>query len=326
MTEPLETLFPTVTDNTIISSWRSCKHKCYRQHFQGLHSIAISVHLHFGGAFAHGIEMARRVAYAPGVTKETLPANWLDEPIRAIIDYWGDYVPPTTSTGAEHSKNLKSCISALEDYFQTYPPFEDSVQPLRKEDGTPFVEFTFGIPLPINHPVTGDPILYGGRFDMFGHYSSMNVKAVIDEKTTTSLSSTWAEKWNMSGQFIGYIWALQQLGYDVDLVIVRGIAILKRQFKHAEAHIIVPSFLIENWYSAMIETVQEMAEVYKDSELGAVPLYSQNFGEACTAFNSLCDSFKLCTSKHPDSWLDAYTVRRWNPLSKDNTRKEEENV
>ena len=161
---------------------------------------------------------------------------------------------------------------------------------------------------------------------MFGHYKSMDLKAVVDEKTTTSLASIWAEKWNMSGQFIGYIWALQQLGYDVDLVIVRGIAILKRQFKHAEAHIIVPSFLVDNWTRAMLETVTEMVETFNNERGEGVHAYKQNFGEACTAFNSLCDSFKLCTSKYPDSWLDAYTVRRWNPLSKDNTRKEEENV
>ena len=71
---------------------------------------------------------------------------------------------------------------AVEFYFEEYPLDGDSIKPYKFEDGRTGIEFTFGIPIPINHPDSGDPIVLAGRFDLLGYYNDL--LAVVDEKTT----------------------------------------------------------------------------------------------------------------------------------------------
>jgi hypothetical protein len=48
--------FPEVIDNSIRSQFVACEGKFYRGFVENLSPVGTSVHLHAGGAFAHGIE------------------------------------------------------------------------------------------------------------------------------------------------------------------------------------------------------------------------------------------------------------------------------
>ena len=65
MTKPI---FPHAVDSTMLATFRSCPQKFFRQYVEHWKPKAESVHLVAGGAFASGIEAARRAFYEKGVS------------------------------------------------------------------------------------------------------------------------------------------------------------------------------------------------------------------------------------------------------------------
>jgi hypothetical protein len=147
-------LFPPAIDSTTIAAFRSCPQRAFRQYMQHWKPAAESVHLVAGGAFADGIEAARRSFYEQGNSAEDSVAAGL----AALIQRYGDFECPPDS-----AKSLERTAGALEFYFEQYPLGQDGAVPLKFADGRHGIEFSFAQPLPINHPVSGDPILYTGR-------------------------------------------------------------------------------------------------------------------------------------------------------------------
>lgn len=184
--------FPKVLDSTMLLK-SACPAKFFYEHCLHLHPSQKSIHLHAGGAFAHGVEYVRRAFYIKKLPlDEALFEGW-----REFINYWGDYDAPENSY-----KDFSNVSAALFDYFHQYNPNNDYVQPLIKQNGEPAVEFTFSIPLPIDHPDTKEPLVYAGRCDMVGTYQ--NATCIVDEKTTYTFPADWARVFAMRGQFIGY--------------------------------------------------------------------------------------------------------------------------
>ena len=58
--------FPQAVDSTMLATFRSCPQKFFRQYVEHWKPKAESVHLVAGGAFAAGIEEARRAFYEQG--------------------------------------------------------------------------------------------------------------------------------------------------------------------------------------------------------------------------------------------------------------------
>ena len=165
--------FPRVWDSTIRSSFVACPEMFRLEFIERIGPSATSVHLHFGATFASAMEVSRKTYYnsdTPSVT-QAMAAGF-----RTIISEWGDYDP-----GENSNKSLHSCLAAFAAYTQQWPFDTDYIQP-HMSDGRPAVEFSFGIPLPITHPTTGEPIIYAGRFDLLGEYQKQLF--VVDEKTT----------------------------------------------------------------------------------------------------------------------------------------------
>jgi hypothetical protein len=196
-------IFPQVIDATMRSDWRACPHRFFRRHVQGLVPPGeVSVHLHFGGCLAKGLEVARREFFAGGS-----PDRALFNGCEAIIAAWGNFQGPANPNVNEKKKSLDACILSLAEYFKTWPLESDDVT-IHVHKGEPGIEFSFAVPIPgSRHPITGDPILYAGRFDLIGDY----LKAVwgLDDKTATSMSS--AEKWRLRGQFTGLLLGITRI-------------------------------------------------------------------------------------------------------------------
>jgi len=290
-------IFPSVLDSSIILS-TACPVKFFYQHCLGLAPVEKSIHLHAGGSFAHGVEAVRKNFYLKKMSLEdSLINGW-----REFINYWGDYESPFGSY-----KDFYNVSAALFDYFYQYNPHSDFIQPYVKADGTPAVEFTFSIPLPINHPDTNEPLIYAGRCDMIGVMD--NMLCVVDEKTSYTFPAEWAKLFSMRGQFIGYTWAAQQFDMPVTMCVVRGVAIQQRSIKHLEAIMQFPQWQIDRWYDEMLTKVEFIVNVWKSKNF---PL---NYGDICSSYGG-CPNIDLCTSHQPEVWLPSFAIRRWNPLDK----------
>lgn len=211
--------------------------------------------------------------------------------------------------GDDHAKSIHRTLLALEKYFELYHPATDEVQPLEKADGTPTSEFTFAIPLldAARHPITKEPFIYCGRFDLLGRYTHNDLLVVLDEKTTGSLSTSWSRQWDLRGQFIGYVWACQQLGYNVQDVIVRGIGMYKTGPQFLAVPTNYPKHLIERWYEQLLKTIDHIIWCYTHNE------WSYDFADACSSYGG-CPYVDLCKHKNAENWFSNYQTRTWSPV------------
>ena len=190
-------MFPHTFDSTMLAAFASCPQKMFRTYVEHWKPKSESVHLVAGGAFAKGIEVARKAFYEQGQSKEEAEALGL----AALIFAYGDFECP-----ADSAKSLERTAGALEFYYASYPFGECGLTPIKFPDGRWAIEFSFAEPLDIAHPVTGDPILYTGRLDCIGEFAGGIYG--VDEKTASSLGASWSKQWEMRSQFTGYQWEI----------------------------------------------------------------------------------------------------------------------
>jgi hypothetical protein len=172
---------------------------------------------------------------------------------------------------------------------------------------TPAVEFSFALPIGINHPQTGEPLLYCGRFDMLGIHN--NTLYAVDEKTTARLGATWQGQWDLRSQFTGYCWAAKEYGYPVAGAIVRGMSLLKNDFGFAEVITYRPDHLIERWLETTRYYINLMILAWQSKQ------FIHNLDGACTAYGGCPFKKEACDKKNPDEWLETnFVVRKWVPI------------
>lgn len=299
---PRDTPFPIAMDPTRIRDFRSCPRKFYLAHMRGLTpQYGNSVHLIAGGAFAKGLEMARRAYWGRGVSwDQALRAG-----LRALWVEYGDFEPPPNSP-----KGPLDVALAFVDYFREYPPTADPITPVLRRDGTPSVEFTAVAPLPgTRHPETGDPFLATARYDMVGKFRD-GVWGV-DEKTTTRLGPSWVDQWTLRSQFIQYGWVTRESGQPLEGFVVRGTSLLKAGAPgHAQAILYHTPQLTEQWLFSVQRVVDRMIECWEQG------YWDPAFDEACSAYSG-CPFRPLCAAPEPEPWLADYEVRVWDPLNKE---------
>jgi hypothetical protein len=297
-------IFPNVIDSTMLTCFRACPRKFFYEFCMRMAPAKISPDLHAGGAFAAGMEAVRRALYQDNLALEAA----LLKGVTALTRYWGDYEPPEG-----HVKTYTNMCNALFDYFEHYAPEREHFVPLMT-DGKPAVEFRFAHPMPVMHPVTKEPIVFAGRFDMLGKMAGMIY--IGDEKTTKRFEHNWSRQWALRSQFLGYTWACREQGIPVEGAIVRGIAILKSEFKHLEAHVPMPQWQLDRWYVQTIRDMERMVACWQGL------YFDMNYGESCSSYGG-CQFEILCTAQDPEIWFPDFKERVWNPLARDPTAGEE---
>ncbi|MGH9438468.1 MAG: PD-(D/E)XK nuclease family protein, partial [Terriglobia bacterium] len=227
------TYFPDFIDSSMLSHFKSCPQKFFFEYIEDWKPKELSVHLHAGASFAKAIETARSAYYTnehpigviqdekrvwstvkcePGNREYAIAAG-----LQSLMFAYGDFECP-----ADSAKSLERMCGAFEFYWENYALNDTDAFPILLPGGRRGIEFSFSEPLPINNPVTGQPILYCGRFDAILNYGGTIL--ITDEKTTTQLGATWSKKWDLRGQFLGYSWAAQRAGIHVDGALIRGIS------------------------------------------------------------------------------------------------------
>jgi hypothetical protein len=294
MTEPY---FPVAFDSSIMATGKSCPQKLFLTHFEDWKPREPNVHLHAGGAFAHAMKCGREAFFVDGLDQETSVAKAMG----GLVAFYGDFECP-----ADSAKSLERMIGAVEFYFANYPLEHGVSEPILMPDGKRGIEFSASSPLPVLHPVSGDPILYCGRMDAILEYARANY--VTDEKTTTSLGPTWSQKWDLRSQFTGYAWLCKQYGIEVAGSIVRGISILKTKYDTQQAIIYHPPWQLDRWLSDTCDWLEDFIGMWKRK------YFRHALDDACADFGG-CGYRGVCSSPDKGPWLEtSFERRRWNPV------------
>jgi hypothetical protein len=292
--------FPEVIDNSIRSAFVSCPRKCYLEYLQHYKPRNQSVHLHAGGAYAHGLEAARVAYYEQGHPAEYAIAVGL----AALIQFYGNFECPP-----ESAKSCERMAGALEYYFSQYPLESDPAVPSRISEERHGIEFSFAEPLlDILHPETGNPLIYCGRMDMVADFAGARYGE--DDKTTSSLGASWSKQWDLRAQFTGYCWGAAQGGIPLEGFLVRGVSILKTKYDTQQAVTYRPQWMIDRWYEQLHRDLRRMITAWEEG------YWDYNLDESCNAFGG-CLFKKVCLSDKPDLWLSTdYERRRWDPVNR----------
>jgi hypothetical protein len=309
---PLPLTLPNHISASSLSAWNACRRKWFWRNLTGLGQPGSSIHLIAGAAFAAGLEAARKRAFShPSPDGSVTVDQMLEAAYPAFMKEWGDHVEPDTS-----NKSKTNVFEAIRVYLTQHHPLTDIIQPLvYKQDGTPGSEFTFEIPLSVNHP-SGDPYLFSGRFDLLGSYNGL--PCVVDEKTTSQLGSTWASSFALRSQFLGYVWACRQLGFDLNTVIVRGVGLYKREIKIQTVIETYPDHLIERWHFNLINTLLEINKAWRrmgDNQLSLDSILPAVLDDACSSYSG-CEYRTLCAAHDPEPFFSNYVQIRYNPIAK----------
>jgi len=293
--------FPEVFDSSMLGTLKSCQEqfrKIYIEQWKGPDS---NVHLIAGGAFAKGIEVARKAFYEEDLSAEDAEARGL----QALIHAYGDFQCPPDS-----AKSLERTAGALEFYFTNYPLNHQAAFPILLPGGKRAIEFGAVSPLPIDHPVTGQPILYSGRMDAVLNYAGGVF--TFDEKTTSYLGPNWSKQWDLRSQFAGYAWLCRQYGFKTDGTVVRGVSILKTKYETQESIIYHPEWMVNRWYLEMLEWIKLAIQAWESKK------WLHNLDHSCAEYGG-CSFRSACATENELPWLETYFVRRhWDPV----TRKE----
>lgn len=306
-------VLPLYVDATMMTTYRSCPRKFLLEFVCGFRPSGLSIDLHAGACFANTLELVGQLVWRDG--KSLTDALVLAH--AAFWQNWGDFQIPDYKKTAKRPDRVWAAVEA---YFKQWPPHTDHITPYIAADGKPTFEYTFAVPLEPTadteedgcfpkHP-SGQPFLYSGRFDMLGQ---MNGRPIIrDEKTSKGIGDKWSEQWDLRSQFIGYTWACQQCGIPVEEVAVRGIAILVGDIKLTEAIKPYNAHLVRKWHEQLRRDLWRLRRAWDSG------YFDYNFADACTAYGN-CAFMTPCGSTTPESWLNNYEVRRWDPLKKNPT-------
>lgn len=294
--------FPEVIDSSMLSAFRACPRKFYLEYLEHWKPRTPSVHLHAGGAFARGLEVARKAFFAEGKSDEEAIALGM----RALFHAYGNFECP-----ADSAKSAERMAGALEHFLSVVPMSTDHAVPITLPSGTRGIEFSFAEPLNITHPVTGNPLLYCGRFDMLVDYAGAMFGE--DDKTTSSLGASWSKQWDLRSQFTAYTWGANSAGLPIKGFIIRGISILKTKYDYQEAITYRPEWQVARWYEQAQRDIHRMMAMWRT---GA---WEFNLDESCNSYGG-CMFRQICLSQDPAPWFEVSFVRRkWDPLTRTET-------
>ena len=319
--------FPEVFDSTMRSAFIACPRQFFWSYLEHLRKPGLSVHLHFGGCFARGLEVTRKTYYRDAESiKYALCAGH-----NAIIETWGDVEFGDLPRPSAY-KTLPACHDALASYFEQWPLDTDDLQPHRPTVGEPCIEMSFAVPIDgTAHPTTGKPIVYAGRFDMLADWQEANTVFVCDEKTSSSLGVSWRNNWKLRGQLTGYCYGARSYGINVAGAIVRGVGILAGDITFEQVIETRPAWMIEVWLRQLRYDINRAADMWQQMRTWGVsdevrqtvsydiPLpreaWPQALDSACSSYGG-CQFLDLCDSEHPERWIDNYDRHEWNPLKR----------
>lgn len=291
--------FPEVIDSTIVAAFRSCPRKAFLEYILHWKSKEPSVHLHAGGAYAKGMEVARKAFYEQGKSPEDSVALG----VGALLEFYGNFQCPEDS-----AKSSSRTAGALEFYFDRYPLGTDKATPLVLQGGKRAIEFGGVEVLEEAHPETENPLQYSWRMDMAVDFQGM--KLGEDDKTASQLGASWPRQWDLRSQFTAYVWGAKRNGVELNGFLVRGVSILKTKYDTLEAITYRPDWQIDRWYEQLHRDIRRMKACWEEG------YYDYNLDHACAEYGG-CPFRSVCLAREQQPVLEGLFSRRiWNPVTR----------
>lgn|SRR5574343_179000 len=292
----MKTIFPLIISNTDLNLLSQCELKWFRERCQCLRKQSFNIDLTAGGSFAKGLELTRKAFYQDKKDSETsieIGYNYILEEMHEKMKF-------------ENTDVLKSperMALALKEYFKKWPLEDVEVIPAEREDGSFAIEHTITKELPVLHPELGVPLIFKGKLDMLA--TEMGRTWIVDEKTTKQISSNTGEMLRPAGQFAGYKWLAKQEGLEVQGVKIRKVAIQVREIKLEEFQIPITDFMVERWYSSLLNKLTNIANKYKSYISGEdfVSYFLPDYQQGCTSFNKSCPFVDGCVSANGEKFI-----------------------
>ena len=302
--------FPAVIDNSIRKDLVRCQKLAHWKHEMGYQESAENEHIIAGGAFAAGLEIARKEFYVMNHSE----AQAVQAGVQTVYAY---PAYKTFRAPAGSNKSQDRVAGAIAYYFQEYPLATDKLKPLRLNDGSLAIECSFQFEIPITHPDIDKPLIYCGRYDMLAEDENGDVW-VNDEKTTGSLGPKWAAQWELDAQMSGYCYAANKMleaqgdTRRVKGANIRGVSFLKGGYETVQVPAMRQQWELDRWYDQVLKDFTEWAYAYKNQD------HNQILDHGCALYNNPCSHSRLCKSRNPERLIDGnYTIRFWNPLARD---------
>lgn len=294
--------FPTILDSSLISAFRSCPQRAFREYIEHWKPRTPNIHLHAGKAYAAGMEAARRAFYLEGLS----PTDSIAKGVGVLMKEYGDFDCPPDS-----AKSCERMMGAMEYYFSAYPLGTDKAIPVTLANGEKGIEFSFAEPIDASHPETGEPLIYVGRLDMMAEYNGGWYG--LDDKTTSQLGASWPKQWDLRSQFTAYTWGAARCGFPLTGFIVRGISILKRGYDTLQPITYRPAWMVDEWYTQLLHDVARMKQCWEEG------YWDFNFDHACTEYSG-CIFRNICMTEPRNrvQWLETgFERRKWDPVTRE---------
>jgi hypothetical protein len=186
----------------------------------------------------------------------------------------------------------------------------------------PFVERPFAIPLAVfayrGTPVT---VIYTGRIDLVT-WDGPHLW-IWDHKTTSIMGEAYFDGLRMSAQFLGYMWAANQLfktkptGYNVNILGSRAPTAkgTGKRVELARLPVYKDWSLVDEW---LTNTIQLLEEVFFHANKGNFPLKKV----WCVGKFGKCQYYDVCSLPTPEARRamissGLYKNNEWSPLNED---------
>lgn len=145
------------------------------------------------------------------------PAERTKESITAI---WGTEFGNAKYTPKDNRKTGPNGLIAMQKYADL---FSSESYVVMEHEGKPMVEFEFEQKI---ITLSGVDYYLFGTMDLVLQDAGTGKVFTMDHKTATTLGQEFMDRWKPNHQMSGYIWALQQMGYDCDTAIINGIQVV----------------------------------------------------------------------------------------------------
>lgn len=300
--------FPEVVSSSLRADWNLCHRKFFYSQILGLSPRGANVHFVFGNAYANGLEYFRKAYYDHYKSSPKRFELSAACGLEALIHSYGNYDP-----GDDAVKSFDRCVGAYVEYLHRFHPERDYIQTSIGPTGRPRVEFSFAYTTDVAHPVTGNPIIFSGRFDQLAEYNSMLF--VYDDKTTQQLGASWSTQWDLRSQFTGYCFGAREHDLQVAGAIIRGMGVYKTKFDTVDAIVHRPPFMVARWRERLTWDLHRMVQAWNE---GYWPHTGEENG-GCSHYGK-CAYVDLCQAERPENFYPLFEERRYMPLEREGDR------
>ncbi len=283
-----------IYDYTRLDTFQTCRKKYYWWGIKGLQTLTKSPALLFGGAIHDALD----VFYITGD---------MDKGIAKFIE-------KHTEREGDDLRTIANGVKLLEWYVKVYPrePF--------KIIGKPEEGFVFPI----------EDVMYGGRMDLPIEWDDQ--LWIVEHKTTSQLSSSFARQFDLDKQVTGYIIATEEFAGRKCLGAIINVLQPWKQLKRVTAKSKTPEqhflrfpsnrsqFLKDRFKLNVQRIVRDIRWCKENDEW-----FEAEKKDVCFHYNYDCPYKELCMYGEDSSIIERdYRVEHWNPYSLPGEKKKEE--